>query len=105
MQGPAWTSYPAHGSAVYHGTTYVVVINNIGCSTAKGYIKRIFAKNHNWPYAGSGSMALKGGPSGWRCSSSVESRRNRKSYAGDCLGGTGASDLKHFAWTPRVPAI
>lgn len=105
MQGPAWTVHPAHGNKVYHGTTFRVVATGIRCATAKGHVRKLLAKNPSWPYAGSGSNTLKGAPAGFLCRSSVESKINRKSYAGDCLGGSGPTDIQHFSWAPKMPRI
>ena len=103
MRGPHWTLYPAHSNTPLHGSSYLVIPTRVSCATAKNYVKRLFAKNTSWPYARSrtSSMTLKGGPKGYRCESSVESRRNRRAYAGRCIyPGTGPQDFREFHWAP-----
>ena len=105
MRGPHWTLYPAHSNTPLHGSSYLVIPTRVSCATAKNYVKRLFAKNTSWPYARSrtSSMTLKGGPKGYRCESSVESRRNRRAYAGRCIyPGTGPQDFREFHWAPDV---
>lgn len=104
VRGPAWTVYPAHSNAVYKGTVYRVVASKVSCSTAKAYVRKLFAKNPVWPSGGSGAT-LKGAPTDWRCRSAAGIGRDRKTHAGDCLSGTGPSDVKHFSWAPKMPAI
>ena len=105
VKGPAWTVYPAHSNAVYKGTVYRVVASRMGCARAKGYVRHLFVMNPRWPSAGSGSTTLKGAPAGWRCRSAAGSGRDRKTHAGDCLSGSGPSDVKQFSWAPKMPAI
>lgn len=104
VKGPAWTVYPAHSNAVYKGTVYRVVASRMSCTKAKTYVRKLFAGNPVWPSSTSGST-LKGAPAGWRCRSAAGIGRDRKTHAGDCLSGSGPSDVKHFSWAPKMPAI
>lgn len=106
MQGPAWTEHPAHGSKVYRGTTYRLVLTGVGCTTAKGHIRKLWKANPTWPYASRANPtpSLKSAPAGWRCQSTVESKINRKEYAGSCLGGD-ITAITRFDWAPKIPKI
>lgn len=104
LTGPHWTLYPAHSDTAHHGTVYFVVPTGVSCLKAKGYVRTLWKRNPRWPYAGSGGLTLKGAPAGWRCGSTVESRRNRREYAGDCLFLTGGpSMIRHFSFGPHAP--
>jgi hypothetical protein len=105
MRGPHWTLYPAHSDTAEHGSRYQISGRiRVGCAKAKRYIRRMFDKNPKWPYAtfNNPSTTLKGGPAGWHCASSAESRRNRHSYQGACIGppGSGEEDFRQFYWGP-----